>query len=188
MSKMDSEWNRYEVFEKERVDLPHRNAGSVHAPDAEMALENARDLFVRRPNCLSLWVIPEHAIFAKTAQELQDDSWRDQEVPHNADSEIYLVFQKQGQIARETYVAHVGQVEASSPQAAMRAALETFAAKNVFVWWVVPERLVLKSEAQDAPSMFAPAHAKKYRMHAYYPVEPIMRELKSAQGMLESDG
>ena len=181
---MDSQWHKYQVFEKERADLPYRNAGSVHAPDAELAMENARDVFVRRPNCLSLWVVPEHAIFSKTVQELQDGAWRAPESPSDASVETYFVFQKQGQIARETFVAHVGQVNASSPQDALATALETFPNKNVFVWWVVPERVIIKSEDSDAPSMFEPAHTKTYRNHLAYPVEPIMRELKSAQEML----
>lgn len=182
----DSQWQRYEVFEQERADLPHRNTGSVHAPDAEMAMENARDVFVRRPNCHSLWVVPESAVFAKTAQEVAQDDWF-AEAPADAPDETYLVFCKQGQPARETFVEYVGQVTAVSPAHALRTALDKLPAQNVFVWWVVPERLVLKSESGDTESMFAPARAKKYRMHTFYPVEPIMRELKSAQGMIENE-
>ena len=182
----DSQWQRYEVFEQERVELPHRNAGSVHAPDAEMALENARDVFVRRPNCVSLWVVPESAVFAKTMQELGAES-AETEIASDAQAETYLVFQKRGQVSRETFVEHVGQVQAVSPALALRAALDAFPEKNVFVWWVVPERLVRKSDDDAVTSMFSPARDKKYRMHTYYPVEPIMRELKSAQGMLDNE-
>ena len=106
----DTQWLRYEVFEKERPDLQHRNTGSVHAPDDEMALENARDVFVRRPNCLSLWVAPSNQIFAKTAEELAADSaWRDTPLKQN---ETYLVFNKQWQRNAETFVSHVGEVDA----------------------------------------------------------------------------
>jgi ring-1,2-phenylacetyl-CoA epoxidase subunit PaaB len=183
---MDTQWQRYEVFEKERPDWPHRNAGSVHAPDAEMALENARDVFVRRPNCLSLWVIPSRTIFSRTVEELgSDESWR--ETPSPSDPEPYLVFQKQGQAARETFVVHVGEVEAASPAHALARALETFSHENVFVWWVAPARAVTRSREQDASSMFDPAHEKKYRHHLDYPVEPIMRQLKSAAGMFDRE-
>ena len=44
----DTQWPLYEVFEQERPGQPHRNAGAVHAPDPELALQNARDVFVRR--------------------------------------------------------------------------------------------------------------------------------------------
>src|SRR5262245_16462431 len=67
---MDTQWPRYEVFEQERPDQPHHNAGAVHAPDAELALQNARDVFVRRPDCYSLWVAPASAIRSWTAEEL----------------------------------------------------------------------------------------------------------------------
>lgn len=182
---MDSQWKKYQVFEKERADLPHRNAGSVHAPDGEMAMENARDVFVRRPNCLSLWVVPERAIFSKTAEELQDEGWRLVAQSADTTNETYLVFQKQGQTARETYVVHVGEVAATNPQQALERALDTFSGKNVFVWWVVPEHVVIRSEESETESMFAPAHEKSYRNHLSYPVEPIMRELKSAKEMLD---
>ena len=74
---MDSQWPRYEVFQQDREGRPHRNVGSVHAPDPEMAMQNARDVFVRRPACLSLWVVPAGAIFSKTAQELREESPQD---------------------------------------------------------------------------------------------------------------
>src|SRR4051794_22613461 len=146
---MDTQWDKYQVFEQERADLPHRNAGSVHAPDDEMAMENARDVFVRRPNCLSLWVVADRAIFSKTIEELQDNSWRVTDTTSDAPTELYYVFQKQEQTARETFVAHVGEVEASNPPQALDRAIETFTHKNVFVWWVVPASAILKSESTD---------------------------------------
>lgn len=69
----DTQWPRFEVFQHNRPDGPHWNIGSVHAPDAEMALMNARDVFVRRPTCYSLWVVPAEAIFAMTDQELNEN-------------------------------------------------------------------------------------------------------------------
>jgi ring-1,2-phenylacetyl-CoA epoxidase subunit PaaB len=175
----DTQWLRYEVFEKERPDLPHRNAGSVHAPDDEMALENARDVFVRRPNCLSLWVAPSNQIFAKTAEELAADSaWRDTPLKQN---ETYLVFNKQGQRNAETFVSHVGEVDARSPQEALSKALEKFSRENVFVWWVCPSRAVTRSEDGDATSMFAPARDKEYRQPNFYRVVTLMHELKASQ-------
>jgi 1,2-phenylacetyl-CoA epoxidase PaaB subunit len=161
-----------------------------------MALENARDVFVRRPNCLSVWVVPASAVYARTAEELRDapeptspaGGGRDARAPDaggTASGEPYLVFIKQGQTARETFVAHVGQVEAASPPRALAQARATFPDRNVFVWWVVPARAVIRSAPGDAPSLFEPAHAKRYRSHLAYPVEPVMRELKSAQEMLD---
>ena len=48
----------YEVFVRSARGLSHRHVGSVHAPDAEMALQNARDAFTRRMEGVSVWVAP----------------------------------------------------------------------------------------------------------------------------------
>jgi len=47
----------------------HEHAGSVHAPDAELALQNARDVYARRPPVASIWVVPAEAITASAAAE-----------------------------------------------------------------------------------------------------------------------
>ena len=95
----DTQWMRFEVFLQERPDQPHRSVGSVHAPDAEIALQNARDVFVRRPRAHSLWVAPARAILARTQQELEaDDADQVMDVTHEGGvAERYQVFQKQSQ-------------------------------------------------------------------------------------------
>lgn len=54
----------WEVFIRSRNGLAHKHAGSVHAADAEMALQAARDVYTRRGEGLSLWVVPSAAITA----------------------------------------------------------------------------------------------------------------------------
>ncbi len=54
----------WEVFIRSRAGLPHKHAGSVHAPDATMALQAARDVYTRRGESVSLWVVPSAAIIA----------------------------------------------------------------------------------------------------------------------------
>lgn len=54
----------WEVFVRARAGLHHQHVGSVHAVDAEMALANARDVFTRRGEAASLWVVPSSAIVA----------------------------------------------------------------------------------------------------------------------------
>jgi len=174
---VDTQWPRWEVFEKERPDWPYRNAGSVHAPDAEMALENARDVFVRRPRCLSLWVVPASQIFTKTAQELVA-GWEPEAVDPTRPVEPYLVFQKQTQRATETFVVHVGEVEARSSEEALAAALEKFAGRSVFVWWMCPARAITQSDEADAAAMFTPAESKPYRHPQFYKVVTQLREIK----------
>ncbi|WP_237216132.1 1,2-phenylacetyl-CoA epoxidase subunit PaaB [Falsiroseomonas oryziterrae] len=59
----------WEVFIRARSGLAHRHAGSVHAPDAEMALQAARDTYTRRGEGLSIWVVPSSAITASDPQD-----------------------------------------------------------------------------------------------------------------------
>jgi ring-1,2-phenylacetyl-CoA epoxidase subunit PaaB len=54
----------WEVFIRSRNGLAHRHVGSLHAPDATMALQAARDLYTRRGEGLSVWVVPSAAITA----------------------------------------------------------------------------------------------------------------------------
>ncbi|WP_350333755.1 1,2-phenylacetyl-CoA epoxidase subunit PaaB [Coralliovum pocilloporae] len=54
----------WEVFIRSRNGMAHRHAGSVHAADAEMALQAARDVYTRRGEGLSIWVVPSSAISA----------------------------------------------------------------------------------------------------------------------------
>jgi ring-1,2-phenylacetyl-CoA epoxidase subunit PaaB len=54
----------WEVFVRPRNGMHHAHAGSVHAADAEMAIENARDIFTRRGEAASIWVVPSSSIVA----------------------------------------------------------------------------------------------------------------------------
>ncbi|MGH7022814.1 MAG: 1,2-phenylacetyl-CoA epoxidase subunit PaaB [Caulobacteraceae bacterium] len=58
------EWPLWEVFVRARGGLAHKHVGSVHAADAAMALEAARDVYTRRMEGVSLWVAPSAAIVA----------------------------------------------------------------------------------------------------------------------------
>ncbi|HET7140776.1 MAG TPA: 1,2-phenylacetyl-CoA epoxidase subunit PaaB [Arthrobacter sp.] len=59
-----SGWGLWEVFVRSSRGLSHVHAGSLHAPDAAMALRNARDLYTRRNEGVSIWVVPAEAIAA----------------------------------------------------------------------------------------------------------------------------
>jgi ring-1,2-phenylacetyl-CoA epoxidase subunit PaaB len=58
------DWPLWEVFVRGKGGLSHRHAGSVHAADAQMALEHARDTYTRRMEGVSLWVIESSKIVA----------------------------------------------------------------------------------------------------------------------------
>jgi ring-1,2-phenylacetyl-CoA epoxidase subunit PaaB len=58
------DWPLWEVFVRAKGGLSHRHVGSVHAPDAELALRHARDTYTRRLEGVSLWVVPSASIIA----------------------------------------------------------------------------------------------------------------------------
>ena len=65
----DSQLLLWEVFLQERSGAAHVHAGSLHAADAEMALQNARDVYARRGQLHSIWVVPSDAIHATTPED-----------------------------------------------------------------------------------------------------------------------
>ncbi len=64
MSIVNDQLEVWEVFIQSKSGLPHIHAGSVHASDIKMALQNARDIYTRRGEGTSIWVVPTTAIFA----------------------------------------------------------------------------------------------------------------------------
>jgi len=66
---MKKEWPVWEVFIRSRAGLDHRHVGSIHAADAKMAIENARDVYTRRQEGVSIWVIPSKSITASDPGE-----------------------------------------------------------------------------------------------------------------------
>lgn len=61
---MKNSWPLWEVFIRSKNGLEHRHCGSLHASDAEMALENARDVYTRRLEGVSIWVVESKDITA----------------------------------------------------------------------------------------------------------------------------
>ncbi len=63
------EWPLWEVFIRSQHGLAHRHVGSLHAPDAEMAINNARDVYTRRNEGVSIWVVASGDIAASSPDE-----------------------------------------------------------------------------------------------------------------------
>ena len=57
-------WPLWEVFIRSASGLAHKHVGSLHAVDAEMALTNARDVYTRRHEGASIWVVRSSDIVA----------------------------------------------------------------------------------------------------------------------------
>jgi ring-1,2-phenylacetyl-CoA epoxidase subunit PaaB len=63
------EWPLWEVFIRSQHGLAHKHVGSVRAADARMALENARDVYTRRNEGVSIWVVRSADITASNPED-----------------------------------------------------------------------------------------------------------------------
>jgi ring-1,2-phenylacetyl-CoA epoxidase subunit PaaB len=62
-------WPLWEVFVRSAHGLNHRHVGSLHAPDSEMALRNARDVYTRRNEGVSIWIVRSTDIVSTDSSE-----------------------------------------------------------------------------------------------------------------------
>ena len=62
-------WPLWEVFIRSKQGLDHKHVGSLHATDAQMAIENARDVYTRRMEGVSIWVVESKHITASNPEE-----------------------------------------------------------------------------------------------------------------------
>jgi len=65
----NNNWPLWEVFIRSKQGLSHRHVGSLHAADAEMAIGNARDVYTRRQEGVSIWVIPASEITSSSPDD-----------------------------------------------------------------------------------------------------------------------
>ena len=63
------EWPLWEVFIRSKQGLDHKHVGSIHAADAEMAILNARDVYTRRMEGVSIWVAESSHIHASNPDD-----------------------------------------------------------------------------------------------------------------------
>ena len=71
----NKEWPLWEVFVRSKAGLDHKHCGSLHAADATMAIQLARDVYTRRQEGVSIWVVPSSVITA--SDPAQKDSYFD---------------------------------------------------------------------------------------------------------------
>ena len=64
-----NDWPLWEVFIRSTQGLDHKHAGSLPAADAAMAIENARDVYTRRMEGVSIWVVESKYIHASNPDE-----------------------------------------------------------------------------------------------------------------------
>jgi ring-1,2-phenylacetyl-CoA epoxidase subunit PaaB len=65
------EWPLFEIFIRMRGGLDHKHVGSLHATDARMAIEHARDLYTRREEGVSIWAVRSVDIVASDPEDAE---------------------------------------------------------------------------------------------------------------------
>ena len=68
-NKDEKNWPLWEVFIRSKQGLDHKHVGSLHAADAQMAIENAREVYTRRMEGVSIWVVESKYIHASNPDE-----------------------------------------------------------------------------------------------------------------------
>ncbi len=63
------DWPLWEVFIRSKHGLGHKHVGSIHATDGRMAIENARDVYTRRNEGASIWVVRSQDIVSSSPGE-----------------------------------------------------------------------------------------------------------------------
>ncbi len=182
----DTQWPRWEVFKQDGPKRPHQAVGTVHAADAEHALLAARNVFVRRPHAVSLWVAPAERILTVTQELLRSDESlklevlegeaplktytevRGTEVRDTASRGRYQVFCKTSYKPSLSFADYQGELEAESPQGALKRARQTFLVETPLAWMIVPEDAIARTHDEDVPSWFDPAKDKTYKQQSAY--------------------
>lgn len=65
------DWPLWEIFIRSKQGLDHKHVGSLHATDAQMAIENARDVYTRRQEGISIWAVESKHIHASNPDEAE---------------------------------------------------------------------------------------------------------------------
>ena len=61
---LQREWPLWDVFVRSRAGLDHKHCGCLHAADPRMAVHMARDVYTRRQEGSSIWVVRSDQIVA----------------------------------------------------------------------------------------------------------------------------
>lgn len=64
-------WPLWEIFIRSKQGLDHKHVGSLHASDAQMAIENARDVYTRRQEGVSIWAVESKYVHASNPDDAE---------------------------------------------------------------------------------------------------------------------
>ncbi|SDX67919.1 phenylacetic acid degradation b [Hymenobacter psychrophilus] len=175
----------YEVFHQRKENAAYVYVGPVHAPEADVAFLFGKEQFSRRFPCTGMWVVLTSAIQVTEYGDDQQSVYDRLPLPllpadqlaaaDAAGMESYDIFhlKKRGKAH-----AHVGQVSATSPEAALQAAKAAFGDQRPVVnVWVIRSADLLRSDEADR-DMWTTTPDKKYREAISYKVQDRIDRFK----------
>ncbi|MFD2785221.1 phenylacetic acid degradation b [Hymenobacter rubripertinctus] len=172
----------YEVFHQRKENAAYAYVGPVHAPEADVAFLFAKEQFSRRFPCTGMWVAPTSAIQVTPYGNDQESVYNllpllpvESATADATGQQAYDIFhlKKRGKAH-----AHVGQVSASSPEAALQAAKAAFGDQRPVVnVWVIRSADLLRSDDEDR-DMWTTTPDKKYREAISYKVQDRIDRFK----------
>jgi ring-1,2-phenylacetyl-CoA epoxidase subunit PaaB len=190
----DSQGPVWQVFERPAHGHPVRAAGSVHAVDAETALQNAWAVYGRRPTAVALWVVSRALVLTKSTQDPAADSTLSHSdgrgqpatssvesgegsssLSHNGSTQTYCVFRRSG--TKINYEEEPS-IVAASPEQALARALAQLNGEDCHAIWVFPAAAIISSESPAAGCSFAPQPYKWFRDHKSFPTGALLREIE----------
>ena len=63
------DWPLWEIFIRSKQGLNHKHVGSLRASDYSMAIDNARDVYTRRSEGISIWVVESSNLYASNPDD-----------------------------------------------------------------------------------------------------------------------
>jgi len=102
------QWQTYEVFHQQNRGEQHMHVGIVHAPNADMALLYAKELYARRPKCVNIWVVKTSDVTGTQYEDSDmfdpatDKSYRETEAYKNTRSVIEKFKKKNPNLSKHT--------------------------------------------------------------------------------------
>jgi len=167
----DQKWPLYEVFIRSK--LAHVHAGSLHAADLEMAMTNARDVYTRRNEGVSLWVIPSALIFAwnfdgetiKAERVYEHPQFEDPTDNYKETQQWEVFFRTKQGLSHK----HIGSMVTDQAADAIKQSIDIYGdSLKITNVWVVPSIKINASDPADSEMFYEPADNKLFRHATFY--------------------
>ncbi len=180
-------WPLWEVFIRSK--LSHIHVGSLHATDADMALENARDVYTRRMEGVSIWVIPSIEIDAfdmsggienPTSEVIHAHPTFEEEQPISkaSNNEDWVQWEVFFRTKKGLSHKHVGSIQSATAQGTLEKALaiyqDTLKVTNI---WAVQSNHITASNPTDKEAFYDPAEDKHFRHATYYDIPDEVKHM-----------